>query len=201
MGFFDLDLWKQEEIRIQTCIEEALINLLQEGEVKADEIEDSISGKLYHHLIRAKKKHRLVPNAKRQIAVYDENNEVTPIGYPDFGFVWNDTEYNQIEYHVECKRLSCTKKAHCKDYVKKGIKRYQDSLYSKNQFSGTMIGYIQEGDCEYILNNVNISAKEISISQLALIGDWKRKGVSKLDHKLSRPEQFSLFHYWADFNT
>lgn len=195
MNFEDLGLWKEEEALIHLCLTEALNFLI--NTVEPTEVEDSITGKLHKLLLNARKRHRLRPIAVRQLAVYAEISDAKPEGLPDIGFLWDDSDHNQIEYHVECKRLSYVHTSQCKDYVGEGVLRYHQSLYGKDKPSGTMIGYVQSGDLSSILNKVNEYATKHRIGEIQL-ETWHTGGTSSLRHILFRPENFDLTHLWVD---
>ncbi len=50
---------------------------------------------------------------------------------------------------------------YCSHYVKHGILRYQSGKYAQsNPPLGTMLGYVQEGEINSLLQAVNVNAKQ-----------------------------------------
>lgn len=59
-----------------------------------------------------------------------------------------------ISVHVECKRLQ-TAGPWCRLYVHNGIARFVDSSYGARSPLGVMVGYVQQGSAEGLLDSVN----------------------------------------------
>lgn len=204
MNFTDLGLWKEEEKKIHDCITTALDDLINSFVVNSNDDEDTISGKLDKFLHMAKKKYKLKQFIiKRQVAVYAQPDDAKPNGYPDFGVFWNDSECDQHEYHIECKRVNPKNTSSgwnfCSQYIRNGVERYRCQIYGRNYCSGTMIGYIQLGNLDELLYLVNQEAGNQRIAKLDFDGKWNINSWTKFCNKLDHVEDFVLNHYWADF--
>ncbi|MCZ8494033.1 hypothetical protein [Priestia megaterium] len=200
MGFSDLGLWKDQELKIHTCIDGALEKLRAEVKIDENAIEDFISGKLHRYLLNEKKRLKLrAVQIVRQFAIYEEVDSAKPIGYPDIAYCWDDFDSNQIEYHVECKRLKFKDGLFSSNYVNKGISRYQKSFYSNGHPSGTMIGYIQKGSEVELLDEVNSFIPD-PVSSLSLEYNSAERGISKYKQNFKTSTLFQLSHFWVNLS-
>lgn len=112
-----------------------------------------------------------------------------------------------INYAIECKRLGkdlSSRRNLNKEYVSKGILRFTTNTHRYGQFtpSGLMIGYVQNTDLQTILNEVSDFTLSISLPEPLLSPKGWENDVSRLDHKLDRPDieptPFELRHLWID---
>ena len=132
---------------------------------------------------------------------------------PDFqwGYINHlepDPRKSAKHYYIECKRLGTPIKTNWifnKNYISNGVLRFvkRELNYGRASSSGTMIGYIQSMVVSNILDEVNKEACSCGITAITLSSEgWKKKGVSRLDHELDRPEihptHFKLRHLWLD---
>ena len=110
-------------------------------------------------------------------------------------------------YEIECKRLGkdiSSRRNLSAEYVSKGIIRFTVDSHRYGQFasSGLMIGYVQSSDVQIILDEVNTAALSNSLPELLLLTKGWEQAISRLDHKLQRPDiepsPFELRHLWVD---
>jgi hypothetical protein len=204
MGLTSLGLWADEERRVQICLVEALEELISQGTVKADDGELVVSGKLRPFLIvQSRKLDGWTFHS--EASVFAAETDEKPSGRPDFQLSRRDTDGNQIDYDIECKlvRIKRPNKDwnYCEHYVKDGIvDRFATGKYNSSLPSGSMIGYIQEGEPSPLLAAVNHNAKKANIPCLRATYGWRIKGVTHLNQFLSRKalKDFRLLHLWAD---
>ncbi|MBD2316443.1 hypothetical protein [Phormidium tenue] len=155
------------------------------------------------------------PNLRQQP---DLNNDQVINDYertkPDFQWELRDRSGSSdnlnsifINYAIECKRLGkdlSSQRNLNKEYVYKGILRFTTNThrYGQSTSSGLMIGYVQNTDLQIILNEVSNFTLSTSLPEPLLSSKGWEKGVSRLDHKLDRPDieptLFELRHLWID---
>lgn len=133
---------------------------------------------------------------------------------PDFQWEFidrlgNPNKHNSVykNYEIECKRLGkdfSAKRKLNEKYVSEGILRFTTNSHCYGQFtsSGLMIGYVQNTDLQTILNEVSNFTLSTSLASPLLSPKGWKKDVSRLDHKLNRPDieptPFELRHLWVD---
>jgi len=155
------------------------------------------------------------PNLRQQP---DLNNDQVINDYertkPDFQWELRDRAGSRdnlnsifINYTIECKRLGkdlSSRRNLNKEYVSKGILRFTTNThrYGQSTPSGLMIGYVQNTDLPTILNEVSNFTLSTSLAAPLLSPKGWEKDVSRLDHKLDRPDieptPFELRHLWVD---
>jgi hypothetical protein len=204
MSLDSLNLWADEEGRIQSCLIAALNELIAQAIVGVEDKEDPISGKLRPLIIKHGKRLRLISTLHHEASVFESETSAEPSGHPDFQFSFRDKDSEQWDYDVECKlvRVRRTGKAwdYCEHYVADGMKRFASGRYCAGGISGVMIGYVQEGEFVGLLLEINRRSKIENISVIRRPTTWQVKGVTRLKHSLSRkaPKDFALTHLWAD---
>lgn len=132
---------------------------------------------------------------------------------PDFqwGYIDHaepDPKKSAKHYYVECKRLGTPIRSDWVfniNYISNGVLRFLKRKwnYGRASSSGAMIGYIQSMEAKDILTEVNEEACNSNISEIELSHeDWRKNGVSRLDHEFERPNvlpsPFKLRHFWLD---
>lgn len=146
------------------------------------------------------------PDSDDQVKVRSEDKR------PDFKWGYVDTlernpQKKAKDFDIECKRLGKPPRSdHIlnKEYATKGISRFitVEHKYGKSVPAGVMIGYIQSMELPHILTEVNTNASSNGIAQLTLTAQgWQPRGISKLEHQLSRLfpiSPFTLHHFWVD---
>ena len=200
-----LELWAaEEEKRIHVWIVEALRCLIHSQCVNSIDDELLISGKLRKFLYRVKKDMNLVWTLQPEGSSFEAVDAPRPIGHPDFIFSGNTPEYEQYDYHVECKLVRVKRKGksldYCEHYITNGVQRFQNRKYAQSQPPmGTMIGYVQEGCIILLLNSINDKNKEQGLDDIRLNDAIKNGDVTHLSQNLQRnTEGFVLYHLWAD---
>lgn len=204
MKFTALGLWKQEEQQIQRCLLAALKDLTDQSLVLCDDREDIISGKLRPLISRRRREFRLNPTFHHEVSVFNEDTALEPSGHPDFQFSYADLNGEQWNYDVECKLVRIKRVGknmnYCRYYVSDGILKFRSRKYCFHGFSGTMIGYVQEGDFQQLLSEINRRGKASGIGLVRRLKSWENSGVTQLSHYLNRvrPKDFRLIHLWVD---
>lgn len=189
MFWRSLKLWTDEEKRIHQCLAEALQKLIHQHAVKPIDDEKIITGNLRPIIIGIRKYRKLSWSVDFEGSVFNKTTDANPSGHPDIHFTRLDKDKNQYSYHVECKLVRIKRPGktmdYCSQYVKEGVMRYQSGKYAQsNPPMGTMLGYVQEGDCVALLNTVNKKAKQHDLSELQVNGKIIVGGVTKLSQKL-----------------
>ena len=186
------------------------------------EIEDKLNYELYFCMLEAVRRLGGEDSGINSPPVYEswnqplEEEELLDVARkkrPDFqwGYI-NHSEPNPRKsakhYYIECKRLGTPIRSDWifnQNYVLHGVLRFvkPECKYGRASSSGTMIGYIQSMEEEDILAEVNEEAFNSNIAAIKLSPKgWKKKGVSRLEHKFSRskvlPTHFTLRHFWLD---
>lgn len=211
MNWEELKLWADEEQKIQSCLKEALQQLIETNLICTTDEEKFITGKLRPFISRLKKEKKLVGTLQPEASVFAKEDDPDPFGHPDLRFSWIDRTGEDYHYDVECKLVRVerpdTETDYCYNYVKKGILRYQAGKYAQSfPPMGTMLGYVQEGDLEFLLVTIN---QKIMYQQqkhyprlkhIILNDQFQHKGVSSLSQPIQRAtDKFVLLHLWADF--
>lgn len=99
--------------------------------------------------------------------------KVSNIGHKD---LLNEEEY----YSFECKRLDGSSKLN-KEYIEEGIFRYVDGKYSSRMSIAGMIGFVQNGTIEFIVQDINGKIKANSkMNCVSLV--MKHSLVEKFDN-------------------
>lgn len=205
MSLISLNLWADEERRIQQCLSESLQRLISERKVSATDEEKVVTGKLRPILKRTCKQMRLDWHLQSEASSFEREDDPDPFAHPDVRFTRLDVEYDLYEYDVECKlvriKRSNANTDYCYHYVKEGVLRYQSRKYAQSSPPmGTMLGYIQEGELRTLLELINGKARYQRLNELRLNGAAVDSGVSHLIQDLQRDtgEGFTLHHLWAD---
>jgi hypothetical protein len=206
------DLWPDHESLYMSIFCRALDLLNIDDKQQAHE--NIISKKLYpilRHLCRMDGKGVAVPKWELPIPPdYNEENE-NHQKRPDFTCSFINTYANsddtyEIPLHIECKRLGNKTSPTWdlnKNYVEKGIKRYDDKEYNYGEHasSGIMIGYIISSTKVNILSEVNSQLPE-NIDPLKFDSSEKLEiCASKYRRKSTEPFDFTLHHIWVDLRS
>lgn len=217
-----IDSWASFETRILKVIVSALEILRNRKLDLTKEIEDKLNYELYFCMLEAVRRLGGEDSGINSPPVYEswnqplEEEELLDVARkkrPDFqwGYI-NHSEPNPRKsakhYYIECKRLGTPIRSDWifnQNYVLHGVLRFvkPECKYGRASSSGTMIGYIQSMEEEDILAEVNEEAFNSNIAAIKLSPKgWKKKGVSRLEHKFSRskvlPTHFTLRHFWLD---
>lgn len=211
MSWEVLKLWADEEQKIQSCLKEALQQLTDANLICTTDEEKFITGKLRPFISRLKKKKNLIGTLQPEASVFANEDDSDPFGHPDLRFAWVDHTGEDFNYDVECKLVRIQKPDagtdYCYNYVKDGILRYHTGKYAQSSPPmGTMLGYVQEGELEFLL--VTINEKILYQQQkhyprlrpIILTDAFQNCGVSSLTQPIHRDTaEFVLLHLWADF--
>jgi len=205
MTWVSLNLWADEEKRILTCLTEALQQLIVKRIVNSTDEEKTITGKLRPILRNIRKLKGLAWTLQFEVSSFEQDDDSEPIARPDMRFTFNDPQYNQYDYDVECKLVRVNRPDantdYCYNYVRKGVLRYQFGRYAQSSPPmGTMLGYIQEGKLLSLFETINEKARYQKLDAIKINGTFKESGVSYLTQHLQRSaDAFVLSHLWADF--
>ncbi len=210
MSWEALNLWADEEQKIQSCLKEALQQLIDAHLIRTSDEEKVVTGKLRPFISRLKKEKKLIGTLQPEASVFANEDDADPFGHPDLRFTWVDHTEEDFNYDVECKLVRVervdTETDYCYNYVKHGILRYQIGKYAQSfPPMGTMLGYVQEGEPEFLLVTIN---QKITFQQqkhyplfkpLTLSDAFQSHGVSSLTQPIHRDTaEFVLLHLWAD---
>ncbi len=204
MTWVSLNLWAEEEKRILTCLTEALQQLIIKQIVNSTDEEKTITGKLRPILRNIRKLKGLAWTLQFEVSSFEQDDDSEPIARPDIRFTFNDPEYNQYDYDVECKlvrvKRSDADTDYCYNYVRKGVLRYKSGKYAQSSPPmGTMLGYVQEGEFLALFEIINEKAQYQELEEIKLKGAFTNRGVSYLAQYLRRDsDNFVLAHLWAD---
>lgn len=150
--------------------------------------------------------------AQNQPLIDDEMRAAREDMRPDFqcGFVnlqEGDDDRASMFFTIECKRLGTQVGRWILNvnYVEKGVVRFvtEEHGYGKATPSGAMVGYVQSLEFDDVLAEVNVAIQRRSLPLIVLaVPGWKARAVTRLDHRLIRPESlvspFDLRHLWVD---
>jgi hypothetical protein len=200
-----LKLWVDiEEKEIHDCLEESLKRLARSKNVKAEDEETQVTGKLRPFLFQVKKERNLVWTISPEASTFSEITNSIPSGHPDIRFSGNTPDFDQYDYDIECKLVRDKrigkKWDYCAAYVVNGIKRFQDCIYSAAlPAMGMMVGYVQEGNLCSLFEEVQQEVTKQHFGNLN-IKEWcVINGVSKLTELLTRvKDKMILHHIWID---
>ncbi len=205
MRLADLGLWADEERRIRDCLVSALQEMIVQEISKPEDDEKTISGKLRPLIVKFRKDKKLLSTFHAEASVFAHFTSADPFGHPDLQFSFIDTGRNQWDYDVECKLVRVKRPVgghdYCKYYVHQGVvDRFANRKYCPNLRSGTMVGYVQEGEFNELLLTINQQNVKKKASPIKSLDRWKDKGVSWLGQHLIRTDSsdFFLMHLWAD---
>lgn len=202
--FAELHLWADEERKIHKCLIKAIGELQRARTVIASDDEKTITGKLRPY-IEMQRKSLDYWTTHFEASVFVNVTDAKESGHPDIQFSRSFGEV-QWDYDVECKLIRIKRKGKKHDYidyyVEQGVKdRFLSCLYCKDVPSGAMLGYVQEGEPQYLLVQINKRMKQAGITSIRRRGKWQSKGTTHLSHSLDRRKKkdFQLHHLWADF--
>ena len=69
-------------------------------------------------------------------------------------FLWDNAAYaKEYQFYFECKRLKYNLKN--KAYIECGLKRYLTCFYAPKMPFAAMVGYVEAGNIENIVNDIN----------------------------------------------
>lgn len=175
---------------------------------------------LYEFIQKSKKEYRLVnPDYYKVIANFLYFAEVQTLFHKEAKlraskidiFVTNLSNellgknvVEQIYFDFECKRLNKNLK---KEYVSHGIERYLERDFENGfPFTG-MIGFVEDGSIDQIVNDINIILKKQKKSTFSNIeylkyvklnNSFKKSYKSK--HLKSNSSEFSIYHLLFDYS-
>lgn len=205
MEWASLRLWvDDEEKRIHSCLIQALRRLIASNSVDPEDGELTVSGKLRRHLYKAKKELKLAWTLHYEASAFLEEDSSHPFGHPDIRFSLNTPHHDQYDYDVECKLVRIKRQGkswdYCQHYVTDGVWRFHDGKYAQSQpVTGSMIGYVQEGDLTDLLNLVNQTNSKHGLAEIQLNGPFCPEDVTQLTQVLEYAiGDLSLTHLWAD---
>ena len=205
MNWANLNLWDDEQKRIQKCITNSLCELIKNRKVSSTDDELDMSGKLRPHLFKAKKELKLSSTLHSEASSFANEDDPKPLGHPDFRFSFNTPDSDQYDYDVECKlvrvKIKNKDRNYCKLYVTNGVRRFCDGKYAQSlPAMGTMIGYIQEcTEIMDLLDEVNKYNREEGIQEIEDKSKLRNGEVSCLTQEILRESgKFILHHQWAD---
>jgi hypothetical protein len=183
--------------------------------------EIDLNRELYFCLLEANRKvrdltgdgfdHAPVPEGNNPPDPDDEVRTVRENKIPDF--YWNFIDHtaearnSSRNFFIECKRLGRAVRADRifnQNYINQGAQRFVEINhgYAKGEKSAAMVGYIQDMDFQEILDEVNATARSVSMPILdGPYAAWNKDGVSLLFHRLPRSFRISpllLLHFWID---
>jgi len=155
--------------------------------------------------------HAPVPEGKNPPDPDDVKRAKRENKIPDFywGFIDHtaDPRRSARYFFIECKRLGKPLRLDWifnENYIHDGVQRFitEEHAYAKGEKAAAMVGYVQSMDLPDILSEVNTAAGAVSVALLSgPVGGWKKGGISKLEHDLTRPFHISplyLQHFWLD---
>ncbi len=116
------------------------------------------------------------------------------------------SEFYEIPFHVECKRIGETKKSYNlnKNYVKDGVCRFDNDTHKYGRYasSGMMIGYMISMKFDSIQKAVNNYMLKQNFSELSF---KESKSIAfcaqRMTRKYVNPADFKLIHLWADLRS
>jgi len=209
-------LWAQREAFFLSQLVRALELLHHRTALPTDEV--GLNRELYFCLLQASRE--LDPHAKYPPVLTECCNQPDPDDTvrskredkrPDFQWAFTDQHEPDIrrsskQFVCECKRLGSPTSHDWVlnvNYVTNGVCRFAEEAWGYGQRfpSGVMVGYWQTMEPNAILNEVNATAQEHGLPNLALTGGWRPKGVSRLEHSFTRLfpiSPFRLDHFWVD---
>jgi hypothetical protein len=209
------NFWAKREAKCLVILEQALLSLRKESNLPEAEVE--LNRRLYFCLLQASRK--LYPSetvapvqeCNNQSDVDDKARATREQKRPDFQWIYLDKyepDPNRCskQFVVECKRLGCPPRTDWvlnANYVNHGVRRFKDEqwAYAKRFPTGAMVGYCQNMELDEILTEVTSEARKHLIPDMTLIGKWKARAVSQLEHSLDRVfavSPFKLCHLWVD---
>ncbi len=217
-----LDLWAQHERRVLAVLDEALLLLRIETDLKRSEVE--LNRRLYFCLLDANRRllrsggggfeYPPVSEGKNPPDPDDACRAKREDKIPDFCWSFiDDTEPDSRRcarhFVIECKRLGSPPRSGWvlnENYVRHGILRFvrADHGYAKGESSAAMVGYMESMAPDAILAEVNTTASSVGVASIqGPIAGWHVDGVSRL-HQVVRPaagSSLALRHLWVDLRS
>lgn len=112
----------------------------------------------------------------------------------DLSILWSlDVKHNSKQFYFECKRLSCIDKSQA--YVNNGIKRYEDNFYAESMPYAVMIGYVENGDIDSIVHDINKKMTKHCISNITK----DTKPYYQSIHMRDKNINIEIYHMFFDF--
>nr|VFK11958.1 MAG: hypothetical protein BECKLPF1236A_GA0070988_100628 [Candidatus Kentron sp. LPFa]VFK27873.1 MAG: hypothetical protein BECKLPF1236C_GA0070990_1005410 [Candidatus Kentron sp. LPFa] len=207
--------WKDHLDHYLAVFERVLLLLRQDGEtpILEKELNRLLDLKLVDACVELDKRQRFFHptlEAKnpsdpefRETQTYEEKR-------PDFQWTHIDQSIPgapvKRSFTVECKRLGkpINRRNLNKEYVTRGVIRFRHPgwRYGKDLSEGLMIGYIQSGEHNGIRAKIDETLRSEDIDELTCNdSEWKKAGVSRLEHRFTREfpvSPFRLTHFWLD---
>lgn len=200
-----LKLWADgEEKELHACIVEALQRLAESSNIKADDDEPQVTGKLRPFLYQVRKKKHLAWTLHFEASSFFEVTDPIPSGHPDIRFSGKAPDSEQYDYDIECKLVRIKRigksRDYCKAYVVNGIRRYQNCTYAASlPAMGAMVGYVQEGNFCRLFEAIQQEVTRQKFGSLNVQEWFAFGGISKLTELLTRTnDQLLLNHIWID---
>ncbi|NTV27463.1 MAG: hypothetical protein HGA93_02110 [Methanothrix sp.] len=205
MSWDELCLWLDTEQRlIHECLTAALIDLVASRLVLPSDNEVKISGKLRRFVRRHRERLDLAWTFHSEGSRFMQEDDPIPIGHPDMYFSGLTPERKQYDYDVECKlvrpRRPRKRWDYCEHYIIDGVQRYVDGRYAQSEPPlGTMLGYLQEGNEQFLFQDINSHAQGNGMNSLIYRDAFVIRGVSVLFQITARGnKRFTLTHLWVD---
>nr|VFK79658.1 MAG: hypothetical protein BECKSD772D_GA0070982_105829 [Candidatus Kentron sp. SD] len=211
-NLWKIPTWEQRLIHYLAVFERALVLVMQEEEppILEKELNRLLDLKLVDACVELDKRQRFshpTPETKnpsdpefRETQTYEEKR-------PDFQWTHIDQSIPDApvkrSFTIECKRLGKGQNFN-KKYVTRGVIRFRHPgwRYGKDLSEGLMIGYIQSGEHNGIRAKIDETLRSEDIDELTCNdSEWKKAGVSRLEHRFTREfpvSPFRLIHFWLD---
>lgn len=116
---------------------------------------------------------------------------------PDFSVLWDmDPNNKEYAFFYECKRLSCNQKND--EYIRNGIFRYKTGFYANSMPFAAMIGYIEKGNVEGIVDDINqkLSIRYPHDNNIIQTNSFYWKSLHR---KRDNTNNIRLYHIFLDF--
>lgn len=163
--------------------------------------EDTRRNLLCEQMRKNKANYGITFNIATEAGVYDENYRDK--GRIDICCYLSSLEDEYIAF--ECKRFLKEEviPSYIRDkYYEKGIKRFEDNVYSQSMNIGGMIAFLETGDFGNLLNQLTTELPQYTLDNavLDLSGHYLYQYILKTKHKRNKNNTISLFHILMDFS-
>lgn len=144
-------------VTVLLLIREGWKQVCQAGEISVTSDEDTIAGALHNEMWRAKERLGITgpPQIVNEPASRKTRRSLKPDGFIDFKmfYGWGTQE---DYFGIECKRISSTGKDRnlATEYVKNGIMRFINGIYSPGHDFAAMVGFVIDGKLADCINLV-----------------------------------------------
>lgn len=163
--------------------------------------EDTRRNLLCKQMRKNKAKYGITFNIATEAGVYDENYKDK--GRIDICCYLSSLEDEYIAF--ECKRFLKEEviPSHIRDeYYKKGIKRFEDNIYSENMNIGGMIAFLETGDFRKLHKRLTAELPQYTLDNVVLdvSGQYLYQYILKTRHERNKNNAIVLFHILMDFS-